>query len=615
MARALLVMLISLLLTGLPTGVSAQQLPAENTLAYLVDEQGDLTLQQAVARRAEWLTAPGQRVSTGFGAHTTWVSWPLPSADENAGVRMLQLDTGSARELTAWLVNRRGQVLRRFELGAARNFEQRLKPQTEFVVPIVSSRNITVIARIRSVEPMQFSPVLWPADTYRQVTAYQHAGHAIVAGIGVAMMLFGLMMFVSLREKAYLIFFAWIPVLLLLLSVESGLAFQWLWPEKPNGNNFAAIAAPALFGAVTALLTMNALELTANPPVWLRVVFQVSGMASLAMIATLTLIPWSIAIQLSWALCSVILFTSVLASLIRITQRARAAGGYLVGILAACAAVPGHWAIEMGWAPPLAHNELLLLGAGSFSIVAISVGLAQRLYSEERLSQHAQANLMKSHKAATARLEENVRARTFELEIANERLARVNRIDGLTGVFNRRHFDESIRDAVRNAISSGQPMAAMMIDLDFFKRLNDTYGHAAGDACLIEAAKRAEACVPETDGMIARYGGEEFVGLLSGTTPEQAQRVAEAIRASIEQAEVVHDGVSIRMTASLGLNCAVPDATGDPAAFLACADEALYVAKENGRNQVVCYDPATAERSASAPTPTNEASATAVGGQ
>ncbi|MGB7298562.1 MAG: diguanylate cyclase [Burkholderiaceae bacterium] len=569
----------------------AQELPAPGSLSYMVQTDGNLSLKEAVAMRDKWQSADGVRASAQFSTQPVWFSWSLPKANADSGMRMLQLDTGSARLVTAWLINGNGQVLRRFDIGASQPYQQRRIDHNAIVIPVLGGKSQSVIARIESVEPVQFSPQLWTADNFRNAASRTLSSHAIVFGIGIAMMLFGLMMFFSLREKAYIAFLGWIPPLLLLQIFESGLAFQWFWPDKPHWNNAAAVLMPATFAVSSCILTMTALEIGSNPPQWLRVVFQVSGAVAVALMATVTLIPWSLAIQMAWAVTAFVLISSIVASVIRLRQGARAAGGYLVGIVASVIAVPGHWMVELGWVDQLVNNNMLLLGAGSFSIIAISVGLALRLYSEDSLRQHAQSNLMKSHKAATSRLEENVRARTFELEIANERLARVNRIDGLTGVFNRRHFDETFSAAMLHASSRQQVLAVMMIDLDYFKRLNDTYGHAAGDTCLIQAAKLAESCIPETDGLIARYGGEEFVGLLTSTTPEQAIKVAEQIRQKIESAHIEHDGKSIEMTASLGLQCAIPAAKSDPATFLACADEALYRAKEGGRNQVViCGD-------------------------
>ncbi len=124
-----------------------------------------------------------------------------------------------------------------------------------------------------------------------------------------------------------------------------------------------------------------------------------------------------------------------------------------------------------------------------------------------------------------------------------------------------------------------------MVDLDHFKRLNDTYGHIFGDACLQQVAAVLQREVKREIDLVARYGGEEFVVLLPDTDAAGARRVGEILRQAIECIEIDHDGEAVRLTASIGGASLVPERETDASLLLKQADDALYRAKETGRNR------------------------------
>ncbi|HUY02696.1 MAG TPA: diguanylate cyclase [Rhodocyclaceae bacterium] len=161
-------------------------------------------------------------------------------------------------------------------------------------------------------------------------------------------------------------------------------------------------------------------------------------------------------------------------------------------------------------------------------------------------------------------------------------------IDGLTGVGNRRHFDNLLKVEWRRSIRSGQPLSLILVDVDFFKRYNDRYGHQAGDACLRSiAAVLSLGCLRSHDA-VARYGGEEFICILPDTTQQGAENKANDLEMAIRSLRIAHEAsdVCAVVTISLGVAIAHP-VKGDSAADLvACADEQLYFAKRSGRGQM-----------------------------
>jgi diguanylate cyclase (GGDEF)-like protein len=185
-------------------------------------------------------------------------------------------------------------------------------------------------------------------------------------------------------------------------------------------------------------------------------------------------------------------------------------------------------------------------------------------------------------------LEARVRQRTHELEDSNSKLATLSQTDGLTGIANRRRFDEVLAAEWSRAGRSRQPLALAMLDVDYFKAYNDTYGHQCGDDCLRAIANLLGNNVRRAGDLAARYGGEEFVFIAPMTDRDSALNIAEAIRRALEQLNLPHAASPFHVvTASIGVAVVVPGQTDTPQSLLQMADAALYQAKQQGRNQAV----------------------------
>jgi two-component system, chemotaxis family, response regulator WspR len=179
-------------------------------------------------------------------------------------------------------------------------------------------------------------------------------------------------------------------------------------------------------------------------------------------------------------------------------------------------------------------------------------------------------------------------ALTLRLEEMNRELQRISSLDGLTGIANRRALDDFIRREWRLAHRELRPVSAMMIDIDFFKAYNDTYGHIEGDESLRKVAAALQRIFRRPGDLVARYGGEEFAGVLSETGIHGALVVAEAVRSAVEELGIEHrvSPLGGRLTVSVGLAARVPGSDDDLESLLAEADAALYRAKQGGRNRV-----------------------------
>jgi diguanylate cyclase (GGDEF)-like protein len=187
--------------------------------------------------------------------------------------------------------------------------------------------------------------------------------------------------------------------------------------------------------------------------------------------------------------------------------------------------------------------------------------------------------------ALAAQLQQIQREAAEQTRVAGEQ-RRLAFTDGLTGIANRRAYDEALSREWDRASRDGTALALVIFDVDFFKRYNDTYGHIAGDKCLQSVAAAAQSCVRRPSDLFARYGGEEFVALLPRTDAAAAFAIAEAMCDAVRDLHIEHSASSLGIVSiSAGVASTAAKPFAEPALPHA-ADEALYLAKEGGRNRV-----------------------------
>lgn len=205
-------------------------------------------------------------------------------------------------------------------------------------------------------------------------------------------------------------------------------------------------------------------------------------------------------------------------------------------------------------------------------------------------------HLLSKAQRNAAELENQLRSHSFELQITLDELAEKNRLlekqsrtDSLSGVFNRASFDQQMRAEIKRSRREQRSLALVLLDIDHFKRINDSLGHLAGDQAIRAVADIIQQQLKRPADKICRYGGEEFALILPATDLSGAEQLAEQIRQALQNFALTLNGQPYQLTLSAGCYANIPATDSDNDEYIRFADEALYRAKHLGRNQVQSY--------------------------
>lgn len=252
--------------------------------------------------------------------------------------------------------------------------------------------------------------------------------------------------------------------------------------------------------------------------------------------------------------------------------------------------ISGNVTLAMGFASSLAFSILCVAAVAPAILLHPSLDPPERLFAVALLVSTATYSLAGSYRVEAGlrsaylfALRESLRARL--LDRSNRKLKTLVTIDSLTGIGNRRHLDDTLA-SLWNEAPRTRPIAFLIIDIDLFKRFNDTHGHQAGDECLRQVAQTLAAAITTPWATVARYGGEEFAIVAPGLAITRATALAETLRRTVERRAIHVDGGSMSVTISIGCAAATPLPGADPSGLIAAADAALYEAKRAGRNRV-----------------------------
>jgi diguanylate cyclase (GGDEF)-like protein len=410
-------------------------------------------------------------------------------------------------------------------------------------------------------------------------------GIGLYYGILLALLLFNLTIYLSLREPAYGWYVLYVASFGLVQLNLNGLAFEYLWPNAPNFANLALPLSMAFGLAMMALFARSFLDVKARRPRVNRLFEGFIGF-QLLMMAASAILPYRPAILVETASVFLIIPLILMAALSLIRSGFRPASYFLLAWAALLIGTVTYALVSFGMLPKLFLTEYGIQIGSALEMTLLSFALAFRIRD---LEQDKQRLIRQSRDE----LEERVERRTLQLNQAlaelgavNRQLHEVSRRDGLTGVYNRRFLEQTLDSLWTRSMDAGESFAVLMFDLDHFKTINDRYGHLVGDDCLRTVAEVLRAHLRGPCEYLARWGGEEFILLLPDTSLNDACIRAEQIRIALESRPAPNKGAAIELRVSIGVAAAVPTRDSLVNRLIESADRALYRAKAAGRNRV-----------------------------
>ena len=603
-AITLVVVVLFLFVVKPFTSVETQQSRIENL--YYTTTASSPTGQ--LPENASWERIPNP-VNLGMDNDTHWFRFSIANLEADAEGMLLEIAYPLIDHISVqYTAQDVDDPLLKLEGGDALPFNEWAIQHPSMLFPVPPGYDaLTVYLEVRTSGVLRLPLRLWHMTEFIEHTSLLSHLLGCFYGFLLAIGATNFFLFLTTRSTPFLLYTCYVVSLSLTLAALNGQAFAYLWPNWAWFEQRAvAIFANAaiMFAILFSRLLMNVEDYSR----WMdRALKIMSALFGLNIFISLIL-PYTYLIKVFLVMLAVVVSFIFVVGII-LARRGNIIARYYSfawGILL----VSGFSASldNLGvFSAPVTSNYLLMLGALVETllltfVVAISYRIQreqtyqsqQSLLEQQKLSAQAQEDLVLIQQQYADELEYKVQERTLELEIAlrelseaNQELERLNSIDSLTGIRNRRQFDKRLIAEGRRSRREQTVLSLAMIDIDHFKAINDRHGHAAGDACICHVANLLQSALRRSSDDVCRYGGEEFGIILPNTDSEGARQVIETMRALVAEKPVYVEGVAIPMTVSAGVASAVIAREAQELELLKYADDLLYQAKENGRNQVV----------------------------
>ncbi|TNJ34877.1 sensor domain-containing diguanylate cyclase [Arenimonas terrae] len=461
-----------------------------------------------------------------------------------------------------------------------------------FWVQLPQRTEVELLVRVASRSSLQVPLAIYTPKAFAELERDSQFGIGVFYGILVALLSYNLVLWLSLKDASHFWYMCHVTGFGLVMFCLNGLAFEYLWPNSPWWANQAIPLSMAISQIAMHQFCRVFLELEERQPradrvsLGIIVFFVLMGLASFFVEYRTVVRPMTLAV-FPGALYIVYLAINAIRTGYAPAKVFLAAWGFLLLGTALYASV------SFGLLPKNFFTEYGIQIGSAMEMILLSFALAYR-YAKLRGENE---RLVREH---NEQLERHVARRTSELSTAleqlaeaNQRLRESNRRDALTGLFNRKHFREVFEHQLHHASEHRQSLGVLLIDLDHFKDVNDTHGHLAGDECLRWLGRCLHDNLVEHGALLARFGGEEFVVVLPDMDGDRLMQIAEMTRLRVCGEPVRYAGNNIPLSASIGAYLLRPGAGITVDEALHRADDALYAAKNRGRNCVQAADGVT----------------------
>ncbi|MEP4890223.1 MAG: diguanylate cyclase [Aliiglaciecola sp.] len=573
---------------------------------YLEDTTNSLSIEQLRNyQNSQWSEETSEVLAYGMSKHPYWFKFFLPNNLSDTP-KILEVDYVMLDKVDIWFFSS-GKLISEYHEGDSYPFSNRQIESEKLLFPVPESeQRISVIVKVETTGTLKVPLRVWDEKQYLIYSGEQNLLLGLFFGFMVAMALSNLFFYVSTRNPSFLSYSFYVVSVALTLATMHGVGFKYLWPDwvwlqSRSVGIFATLT--ILFACVC---TRQLLEVYKHSQNLDRLLKYAIWWISLSVLASLIVPYYYYIMYFLVALCfsSLLVFIVSLLLMWRGVKLARLyllawsvliVAGFLAGLESSNLLdinIPAQYFVMLGAA--IETFMLAFVLVISYTIQRDEQYQNQELaLLEERMAREAQEKALKLKEEAQESLEYSVQERTLELEIALRELSETNneleqqtRTDSLTGIRNRKHFDKKFQAEARRCRRERSDLSLIMLDIDHFKNVNDTYGHVAGDEVIKHVAKVLKQNLKRTTDDACRYGGEEFALILPNTDFDGARSLGEKLREIIENTVTEVDGLQLKVTISVGVASTVVSGVDDEKSLLESADKALYQAKRDGRNRV-----------------------------
>ena len=547
-------------------------------------------------------------VNYSFSKSAWWFALPV-FLDQDAANRWL-LEIGySSIDCVEVFTRRADGTFEKQMAGDIKAFSERPYPHRNLVFPVtlITGENQTIYLRVTTEGTVTLPVTLWAPEALASEDRVSYTVLSLYYGMLLALGLYNLLLFLSTRDPTFIAYVAFTVSMAIGQLSMNGFGNQFLWGEYPRWGDFALPVGMSLTGLSGAIFMRLFLSTRKTSPLHDRLILLclVAFLLACLLPLFLTYRPVAIIVSIFGVLFSLIaVFTGV-----HSVRGGHPGGGYfLLSWFALLMGVLVQGLRVFGLVPTTTVTLYSMQIGSALELLLLSFAMADRINTLRRektqsdaAALHANKMLLETLRKSEQDLEHRVAERTQALETANSlllekehELRRLALQDPLTGLSNRMFLNDRIERAITRARRSGDSIALMLIDLDNFKPINDTYGHAVGDEMLVTIANRINEIVRESD-TVSRLGGDEFVILLEDLRETGSMEfILGKLMAAITEPMVFGEGRRVTVSASIGVALAPRDAD-HATELLARADMEMYKAKAGGRNR---YSIATDHRAA-----------------
>lgn len=567
---------------------------------YLKDPDGMLTLSMvANTARYNWKN-DGKTFNKSFNNSTWWLHIPLENSSGGSISRLMEISYPLVDYIDVYILPQTASNKEQrtsFHSGDKLSFVKRPIQHRNFLIPIElqAHSSYSLFIRIQSSSSVLAPITFWDDYSFFKQDQSNNLLLGIYFGTIMVAVIYCLLGFVVIRQKVYVFYSGFILSMALFTASFIGLGYQYLWPEAIYWNDKSILIFISCLIYFGTAFSYDFLKISTPR---LLIISWLLRSCSIVFAMLSFIFPYSILITplilLVGSACIYATFlglycfynNEVMAKYYTAAWSCMLLGAMILS-LTKLSILPSNYFTEYAF---IFGAELEILVLSFCMAVRGNNERLKRLVAENEvfkihLKRQAQENALILQKKATKELEIKVKERTIALQEANIKLQALSHTDQLTGLYNRRFMDKILRVELEKSVRKQSYISFIMLDIDHFKSFNDQHGHLIGDDCLCEVALSIESQIRSPD-YCGRYGGEEFCVVLAETDHKRALNIAERIRSRIEELEYMHDGQVLPITISAGVATMIPTFKNTASSLISAADDALYKAKKDGRNQV-----------------------------